>query len=876
MNWAKRLFTRRELHSELSEEIRGHLEERVEELVAEGVPREEAEHAARREFGNVSLAEEDSRNVWRWAIVEEFLMDVRVGFRILRKNPGFALVAVLTLALGIGATTAVFSVVYGALLSPLPFPHPEQLVMVWSKVNGQTNWVSAGDYLEWKRQNSVFQNIVAWSEGTFSLSISGRPEAMPTRFTTPGFFTMQGIPPTLGRDFLPEEGEVGKNHAVIMTHRLWRDRFGGDPQIIGKELRLNGEPYTVVGVLSAGLPDRFETQLFVPLAFRPEQINHDFRSLAVMGRLKPGVTLQQANADMDGVTRRVAETYPKSNTGWGASVEPLKNDFTSGDTIRDLWLLLGAVGFVMLIACANVANLLLARGTVRQSEVALRASLGATRWQIFSQFLTESLTLAFLGGALGVGLAWMILKVIVNLLPQYSVPTEADIRLNLPVLLFALAATVVAGVLSGCAPAWRNSRRNLSDNLKEGGRSNAGAARHGLRRTLVVTEFALALTLLASAGLVIRSFWKLTHVDLGFRPDHVLTFSLPVRADRFSQPEQITAFYRDLLGKIEAIPGIRSAAASTGGPIIGTRWGMAFHIAGQPEGDPSLRPSAGFTMVTPEYFRTFGIEITEGRGFTDQDAAGGLPVAIVNETFVKEYLPNADPLTQRVVVQQLNFTNDRLGPSIEWQIVGVYRDVHNRSVRGESLPEINVPFWQSPAPMARIEVRTSSEPSAVANSIAAAVQTVDPDLPMDQVRTMDEVVEESLAGDRFATALFAAFAAMALMLAAIGIYGVLSFAVAQRTHEIGLRMALGASSNQVLFLVLGEGMLLAFAGLAFGLGGTYFVGRALRFALYGITTIDPVAVGSVAFVLLFSAALASYLPARRATRVDPMVALRYE
>jgi putative ABC transport system permease protein len=673
---------------------------------------------------------------------------------------------------------------------------------------------------------------------------------------------------------VPEEWESGSNHVVIMTHRLWQERFGSDAHIIGQQVRLNAEPYTVVGVLAAGMPDRFEAHLFVPLVLRPDQINRQFHWLTVMGRLKPGVTVQQANADMDGVTRRIAETYPTSNKGWGASVEPLKNNFTSRDTIKDLWLLMGAVGFVLLIACVNVANLLLARGTIRQKEVALRASLGATRGQIFAQFLTESLALAVVGGVLGVGLAWMLLKVIVVLLPQYSVPTEADIRLNVPVLVFSSAATILAGVLCGCAPSWQISHRNLSNALKEGGRSASSAGRPGLRRTLVVLEFALALTLLAGAGLVIHSFWKLTRVNLGFRQDHLLTFSLPLRVERFVQPEQTMAFCRQVLEKIEALPGITSAAASTGAPIVGTNWGMSFSIAGQPAVERSARPNAGFTMVTPEYFRTFGIPITKGRSFTEEDVAGGLPVAIVNESFVKKYLDNVDPLAQRVVVQQLRLGS--LGAPIEWNIVGVYHDVHNGGVHGEGLPEINVPFAQSPMPLVRISVRTAGDPASVTNSIAAAVRSVDSDLPLNQVRTIEQLVDESLEGDRFVTALFAAFAAVALVLAAVGIYGVMSFAVAQRTPEIGLRIALGAGHKQVLRLVLQEGMLLALAGLVLGLGGTYVVGRTMKSILYEVTEIDPVAVGAVAAMLLLSAALACYVPARRATRVDPLVALRYE
>jgi putative ABC transport system permease protein len=422
--------------------------------------------------------------------------NIRFGLRLLAKNLGFTCVALLALMLGIGANTAIFSVVYATLLAPLPYPNPDQLVIVWSKVNGGRNGVSAGDFLDWKNQSAVFQDLCAWTGGSYSLSSGDHPEMIGTRLTTPGFNNMVGTPFMLGRDILPEEGVVGKDRVAVMTHKLWVERFGSDRDIIGKPIRLNNEPYTVVGVLAKGQPDRLEAQLFVPLAFKPDQINHDFHFILVMGRLKPGVTLQQANANMDSVTRHIAEVYPKSNQGWGAAVEPLQNDFISKDTIKNLWLLMGAVGFILLIACVNVANLLLARGTVRQREIAVRASLGATRGQLFAQFLTESLALSLIGGVLGVSLAWGLLKGIVALLPQFSLPSEADIRLNLPVLFFSLAASLLCGGLFGCAPAWQTARLNLSDVLKESGRSASSAGRHGLRRTLVVLEFALALTLL--------------------------------------------------------------------------------------------------------------------------------------------------------------------------------------------------------------------------------------------------------------------------------------------------------------------------------------------------------------------------------------------
>ena len=802
--------------------------------------------------------------------------NLRFGFRLLAKNLGFTSVALLALTLGIGANTAIFSVVYATLLAPMPYPNPDQLVMVWSKINGNNNGVSAGDFLDWKNQNKLFQNMIAWTGGSFSLSTGGHPEQIRARIVSPGSFDMVGEPLKLGRDFLPEEGQVGRDHVVVMTHKLWVERFGSDPKIIGQKIRMNGEPYTVVGVLAAGQPDRLESHLFVPLAFKPDQINHDFHWLLVMGRLKPGVTLQQANADMDSVTRHIAEIYPVSNKGWGASVEQLQNDFISPELIKNIWLLMGAVAFILLIACVNVANFLLARGTVRQKEIAVRASLGATRHQLFAQFLTESLALSTIGGVLGIGLAWAMLKVIVVMMPPFTLPSEADVRLNLPVLFFTLAASLLSGILFGCAPAFQTARMNLSDTLKEGGRSASSAGRHGLRRGLVVVEFALALTLLAGAGLVIHSFWKLSRVDLGFRQDHILTFGLPVPNDRFSKPEQINAFYRQLLEKIGALPGISSISVSTGMPLQGTNFGMPFSIVGQPVGDLSSRPGAGFTMVTPEYFRTFGISISKGRVFTSQDLAGNVPVAIVNDAFVKKYLSNLDPLKQRLSIEQLIPGQTKLGPPLEWQIVGVYHNVHNGGIRGDGFPEVNVPFSQSPWPQAAIAVRTAGDPASMTKSIAAVVLSIDPDLPLDQVKTMDQIVDESLSGDRFGTVLFGSFAAVALLLAAIGIYGVMSFAVAQRTHEIGLRIALGAGPAQVLRLVLGEGILLALGGLLLGLGGTYFVGRLMKSLLYQVNAMDPTPVSAVTAVLLLSALLACYIPARRATQVDPMVALRDE
>jgi len=543
---------------------------------------------------------------------------------------------------------------------------------------------------------------------------------------------------------------------------------------------------------------------------------------------------------------------------------------------RNLWMLLGAVGFLLLMACVNVANPLLARGTTRQREVAIRAALGASRAQLFRQFLTESLLLAVAGGVLGVYLAWFLIDAIMAFVPMNMLPSEADARISIPVLLFTIGATMLAGLLFGCAPAWQASRLDLNEVMKQGGRTGAGVGRRGVRRALIVVEFALALTLLAGGGLALHSFWNLTRVDLGVRTERVLTFFLPVPQSRFSETERVTSYYRQLLGRIEAVPGVENAAVTTGIPTRGTYFGMAFTIVGAPPVDRSARPGAGFQMVTPGFFETFGVRVIKGRRFTEQDTASATRVAVVNENFANRYFPGVDPLAQRIVIDGLIPGSRKMGPPVEWQIVGVFHNVRNGQGLRRDRPEIYVPFWQSPWPQASVAVRTVGDPASVTSSIAAAVNSIDPDLPLAGVKTMDQQVSEVLAFDRFGMVLYGSFAALALLLAAVGIYGVMAFAVAQRTHEFGVRMALGARGAQILRLVLREGGTLAFIGLVFGLGGAYLVGRAMHTTLYGVSALDTVAFSAAAFVLLVAALLACYVPARRASKVDPMVALRHE
>jgi putative ABC transport system permease protein len=807
--------------------------------------------------------------------MQTILQNLRYALRQLLKSRGFTLTAILTLALGIGANTAIFTVVYATLLAPMPYPQPDQLVMVWSKIQGDRNGIAAQDFEDWKHQNNVFTDINAFTGGSFNLATKEQPEYLQGQFTSPGMYKMMGVKFLLGRDFLPDEGIVGKEHVVILINKLWK-RLGSDPNIIGKQLTIDGTAYTVVGVLAPGQPDRLNQWLVVPLAFKPEQLNHDFHWLLAMARMKPGITIQQAQANMESVAANIAKDNPRSNKGWGAIVEPLHNDFLPKERIQTLWMLLGAVGFVLLIACVNVANLVLAKGTTRQKEVAVRTALGATRRTVFAQFLTENLLLAIVGGIVGIGVGYLALRGLQVMMPRDTLPSEAELTLNLPILIFSLAAATLSGLLFGCAPAYYATRVDPAEALKEGGRSGTGAGRQRIRRLLVIGEFALALALLTGAGLAMHSFWNLTNVNLGVNTTHIQTFSLPVPDSRPKDPAQIATYYRQILTSIQSVPGVLDAAASTGLPLQGPGFGMPFTIAGQPEfTDPSLRPGAGFGMVTTDYFKTYGIQMTRGRAFTEQDTAATVRVAVVNEKFVQKYFQGKDPLQQRINVEELIPGVTKLGPYQSWQIVGVYHNVRAGDFR-DDYPEIQIPFWQIPWPTSSIGVRTAGDPGTMFRSISAAVHSVDPQIALAEPRTLDDVKSLMLAGDGFIMTLYGCFAGVALLLAAVGIYGVMAFTVAQRENELGLRMALGASRGNVVALVLKEAMLLAAIGMAVGLVGAYFVGRAMKSTLYGVGTMDISAVAAVALVLMGASFLASWLPARRAASVEPMRALRTE
>ena len=815
----------------------------------------------------------------------ELWRDIRYGLRLLWKSAGFTSVSLLALALGIGATTAIFSLLYSVLLAPLPYVDSDRIMMVWSHQKGERNGTSPSDYLDWQKQATAFESLNAWTGDGFTISTPDWTEQVQASRVAPGFFDLLFSPKVLlGRHFVAEDAQPGNDHVVILNNKFWRERFGSDPTIVGRKLRMSGELYTVLGVAAPSPSDHGDSEMNVPLAFKPEEISRENHFLLVMGKLKHGVTLDAANAEMAVIAKQLAQTYPKTNAGLTVTVEPLKDDFLPKETRLGLWLMMGAVGFVLLIACVNIANLLLAWGTARQKEIAVRASQGATRARIFRQFLIESLALALMGGALGTLLSVAVLRGVMSLMPrnQLGIPYEADPHLNIPVLLFTLGATLISGVLFGCFPAWHASRQNISDMLKEGGRSSSASASHNrLRRVLVVAEFALALILVAGAGLILRSFWNVTQVDLGIRRDHVLTFNVPIQNERTSSAAKIRSVYQQLQERIAAVPGVLNVAIAPGLPTEGAGR-LHFTIAGQPSDDSDnnvdKQPQAVINTVTPGYYETYGIRLTRGRYLDARDLAGAPRVAMVSESFARQYLPGLDPLTQRVkIVELLPDKTPPFGAPVEWQIVGVFHDVQYEShptTTGSA--EVDFPFDQVPWPFTTIGVRTNGNPTAVTSGIGAAIRSVNPDYPMTRVRTMDQVVSESLVTDRFSVLVFGSFAVLALLLAAIGIYGVMTFSVAQRNHEMGIRMALGAGSSHVLKLVVGEGMRAALIGMLIGLPGVYLVGKTLKSLLYNVGALDVRALIGVAVVLLASALVACYVPARRATRIDPLAALRQE
>ena len=811
--------------------------------------------------------------------MNELLQDLRFGMRTLRKSPGFTTVGVLTLAIGIGANTAIFSFVNGVLLKPLPYGEPERIVRVLEKPpGGGRNGISTLNYLDWQKDNTVFEYMAAQTGGSVTLTGVTEPVRLRGSRVSSHYFDIFGIKATLGRTFAADEDQLGKHRVAVLSHALWASQFGADPHVIGRSITLDGYPHTVIGVLPAnGAFDRAFAQIWRPLAFEPENMTRNFHWFGALAKLKRGVTLQQATAQMDAIGARIAQEYPDSNKGWGVTIDPFAETVVGTQLRQSLYVLLAAVGMVLLIGCANLANLSLARGTSREREVAIRASLGAGRWRLVRQFLTENVLLSIGGGVLGLGLGFALKKGLELLIPPFSLPREADVAIDARVLLFTLAVAVLTGVIFGLAPALQATRPNLAGGMKEGGRGASSGGRHKVRGALVVTEVALAFVLLTGAGLLIRSFFKMQQVDTGFDSTNVLTAGLPIPDKRFPDPQQLNAYLRQVVSSVEALPGVRDVALTSALPMQGWGYGMPFQRADKPMVDRANRRGCFFKMVSPSYFRALGMTLRKGRVLGEHDAKGGPPVAVINDTMVRLYFKDEDPIGKRILVQEIVPGKTQLGPEIPWEVVGVVADekVNNIDNRGDN-PGMYVSNAQSPVFSQALVVRAAMNPAALKQALSTAIHDINKDQTLTDVKTLDQIKAESMATNRLRSLLLTVFASIAVLLAAIGIYGVIAYSVEQRTHELGIRAALGASRGDLLRLVLRSGMLMAGLGLLLGFAGAFGLTRLLANLLFGVGERDPMTIGAVAALLSCVALLACYIPARRATKVDPMVALRYE
>jgi putative ABC transport system permease protein len=795
--------------------------------------------------------------------VETLLQDLRYGLRSFAKNPGFTAVAVIVLALGIGANTAIFSVVNGVLLRPLPYKDSGRLLSVRElSPKGIAIPVSPGNFLDWRRQAKSVE-LAAYQSVPVNLTGAGEPARLRETRASASLFPILGVAPMLGRAFLAEEDQESRRFEVLLSYGLWKTRFGGDPTLLGKTLTLDGNPHTVIGVMprSFAFPER--SDLWVPMAFRGNEINaHGAKYLGAIGRLAGGATLEQARAEMGTIARDLEKQFP-GNKGWGVGLVPLLEARVSR-VKTSLWVLIGAVGLVLLIACANVANLLLARGAARQKEVAIRRALGAARIRMIRQLLTESLLLALLGGVLGLAVGWAGVQLLISISPG-NIPRLGEVGLDAQAMLYAAGVVLLTGVIFGLAPALQLSKVELSETLKEGGRTGDADPRSRARSLLVVSEVALALVLLAGSGLLIRSFLRLQNVDLGFHPANILTMSIAVSDSRYKTNQEQAAFFHQVLDGVSTLPGVRNAGAATFLPLD-----LDFVFDVQKPGHTAENEgiTSNYFAISPSYFQAMGIPVVKGRVFSDQDNAQGPRVAIINETLARRLFPDEDPIGQRVYI-----TN---GP-LQWnEVVGVVGDTKQRSLDTPAPPQIYEPYPQHTWSWMSLVVRTSGDPLSLAGAVRQQVAAVDKDQPVADIRSMEEIVAQSVGQQRFSLLLLSVFAGLALVLAAVGIYGVMAYSVTQRTREIGIRMALGAKPGDVLRLIVGKGMVLALAGVAAGVAGALALSRFLASLLFEVRPNDPVTFALVSAVLVAVALAASYLPARRAMKVDPLVALRYE
>jgi putative ABC transport system permease protein len=791
--------------------------------------------------------------------------DLRYGVRMLRHHPGFTLVAMFSLVLAIGANSVIFSLVNAVIFRPLPYPEPARLVAIYefyftdrfSRHLGP----SSHNYLEWQRQAQSFEQLAATRRYSGIMTGRGEPETLTGLFVSSSFFSMVGVEPAMGRAFRPDE-EAGAN-VVIIGHQLWQRLFNYDPDIIGQSVTLNGRDNTIVGVMPPGFRYPIqENDILAPLDLSKPDSGRTL-GVGVIARLKSGCSIKQAQTEMETLSRQLEVQYPRFNDGFSAGVASLHEELV-GKTRWPMIILLGAVGFVLLIACANVANLLLARDAARQKEIAVRLALGASPWRLMQQLLTESVLLALLGGGAGLLLAFTSLDALLAISPV-DLPRLATVKVDPAVIIFTFALSTLTGVVFGMIPALQASKLDLNQTLKESSRNaTESRRRYRLRGVLVVAEVALSLVLLIGAGLLIKSFWRLTRVDAGLNTRNVLTAGLSLPRYKYSDTNRQRTFYQQALERIRHVPGVEHAAVTYFLPFsnFATDW---FTIEGQPEVTEDNRPQARFGFISEDYFRTMGIALMKGRDFNDRDTPNAPPVVIINQAAARQFWPNEDPIGKRIKSQRQ-----------VREIIGVSGEVRQAGLDKPSDAEIFLPYQQAPYLYLQLAVRTTDDPMKMVLAIRDEVQALDPDLPLTGIKTMDQYLSDSIANPRFQSRVLSLFAAIALLLAAVGLYGVMSYAVAQRTHEIGVRVALGARSSDVLKLVVGKGLRLTLIGIAIGLVAAVALTRLLASLLFGVSTTDPATFIIIALLLISVALLACYLPARRATKVDPMVALRYE
>ncbi|MBD0372907.1 MAG: ABC transporter permease [Pyrinomonadaceae bacterium] len=879
-----KLWSRQRREEELDEELRSHMEMAVRDRLERGETLEEAEAAVRREFGNLGLVKEVTREMWGWVWLEQLLQDIKYGMRSLRRAPGFTIVAVVTLALGIGANTAIFSVVNAVLLRPLPYAESDQLITPMGEKNSSSarTVVSYPDYLDWREQTQTLEYVAAYRQSSLLLRRGDtEPEPLYGENVSADLFPLLRVQPVLGRAFTRAEDQPKSEPVILISYSVWQRRFNSDPNIIGQQLQRGGAGAgpTIIGVLPEGFSFPVQagrTDFLRPIApaLGEWADRRGAYSLRVIARLKPGVTAQQAESEMHTIGERLEQQYPDEGFRLGARFVSLYEDVV-GQVRTSLLVLLGAVCLVLLIACANVANLLLARATARHREVAIRTALGASHGRVMRQLFTESLLLSLTGGALGMLLAvWGVDLLVAH--TTLNIPRLRDVHLDARVLAFTFAISALTGILFGLAPTLQAMRVDLQEALKEGARSvTDGAGRSRVRGLLVVLEVALSLMLLIGAGLLIKSFVRLRGVNPGFDPEHVLTTDLSLSKVKYPEPEQQQQLFAQLIERLRSVPGVESAAVIYPLPFGGTTSGNSFIIEGRPEPLPSEKPAANYRAISPDYFRLLRIQLLRGRSFTEQDSAKAPPVLIINETFARRFFPGQDPLGQRIAIERAR-GNKAVQDMRE--IVGVVSDVRHEGLDEAAGPEFYVPYMQAPESYMNVVVRTNDavNQAGMIASIRETIKASDREQYIPNIQPVTELIAESVADRRFNALLTGLFAAVALLLASVGIYGVMAYTVAQRTHEIGVRMALGARPVDILRLVLRQGLRLILFGVALGIVAALLLTRMLVGLLYGVPPTDPATFATVASLLILVALMACYVPARRATKVDPLIALRYE